>query len=207
MWLALVAKGFVLGLVVSIPLGPVGALCIQRTISKGYKSGLFGGLGAASADLIFAFIAGFGVSVVIDWLLGVRLWIQTGGAIIFMFMAWRGFYTNPAIQIRRGRRRKHRPLEDFVTTFLLTTSNPTPVFIFMAAFAGFIVHEEANFFDIILAIVGLFIGCLTWWGALVSTVNLFRGKIRLRHLLWVNKITGIVVFICALILLIEAFSV
>ena len=202
----LIAKGFVLGLVVSIPLGPVGALCIQRTISKGYKSGLLGGLGAASADLFYVLIAGFGVSVVIDWLISVRMWIQIGGAMIFMFMAWKVFYTNPAIQVRRGRHRKHRPLEDFITTFLLTFSNPTPVFVFTAGFAGFIVHEDANFIDIILAIAGVFIGCLSWWGALVSIVNLFRGKIRLRHLLWVNKITGVAVFIFAIILLVEAFQ-
>jgi len=205
MWLGIIIKGFVLGLVVSIPLGPVGALCIQRTISKGYKSGLLGGLGASCADLIYALIAGFGVSVVIDWLLKVRKWIQIGGSIVFMIMAYKVFYTNPAIQIRRHRRQKDRPLEDFMTTFLLTFSNPTPVFVFMAAFAGFIVHEELNYRDIILSIAGVFAGCMSWWIILVSVVNMFRNKIRLRHLLWVNKITGIVVFIFALLLLTEAF--
>jgi len=205
MWLGILAKGFILGLLVSIPLGPVGALCIQRTISKGYKAGLLGGLGAASADLFYALIAGFGISVVVDWLIKVRKWIQIGGAFIFMFMAYKVFYTNPAIQIRRHRHKKHRPLEDFMMTFLLTFSNPTPVFVFMAAFAGFIVHEKLNYFDIVLSIAGVFIGCLSWWFILVSGVNMFRNKIRLRHLLWINKITGAVVFVCALLLLIEAF--
>ena len=205
MWFGLVTKGFVLGLLVSIPLGPVGALCIQRTISKGYKAGLLGGLGAACADLVYALIAGFGISVVIDWLLKVRKWIQIGGSVIFMFMAYKVFYTNPAIQVRRHRLRKHRPLEDFITTFLLTFSNPTPVFVFMAAFAGFFVHEEVNYIDIILSIAGVFVGCLSWWFILVSGVNMFRNRIRLRHLLWVNKITGAVVFIFALLLLAEAF--
>jgi threonine/homoserine/homoserine lactone efflux protein len=205
MWLVLIAKGFVLGLVVSVPLGPVGALCIQRTISKGYRAGLLGGLGAACADLIYALIAGFGVSVIIDWLLKVRKWIQIGGSIIFMVMACKVFYTNPAIQVRRNRRQKPRPLEDFMTTFLLTFSNPTPVFVFMAAFAGFIVHEEINYHDIVLSIAGVFIGCFSWWAGLVSVVNLFRNKIRLRHLLWVNKVTGVIVFLFAVALLVEAF--
>jgi len=203
MWL--IVKGFVLGLVVSVPLGPVGALCIQRTINKGYKSGLLAGLGAATADLIYALIAGFGVSVVIDWLIKVRKWIQACGSLIFLFMAYKVFYTNPAIQARRSRLRKDRPLEDFITTFLLTFSNPTPVFVFMAAFAGFIVHEKVNYIDIVLSIVGVFAGCLGWWIVLVSVVNMFRSRIRLRHLLWVNKITGIVVLIFALVLLMEAF--
>ncbi|MDR1171055.1 MAG: LysE family transporter [Bacteroidales bacterium] len=205
MWLVLIAKGFLLGIVVSVPLGPVGALCIQRTISKGYRAGLLGGLGAACADLIYALIAGFGVSVVIDRLLKVRKWIQIGGSIVFMVMACKVFYTNPAIQVRRNRRQKQRPLEDFMTTFLLTFSNPTPVFVFMAAFAGFIVHEEINYHDIILSIAGVFIGCLGWWAVLVSVVNLFRNRIRLRHLLWVNKVTGAIVCIFAIALLIEAF--
>ena len=203
MWL--IIKGIVLGLVVSIPLGPIGALCIQRTISKGYKAGLLAGLGAALADLVYALIAGFGVSVVIDWLFKLRKWIQAVGSIVFLFMAWKVFFTNPAIQVRRNRYKKNYPLEDCMTTFLLTFSNPTPIFVFMAAFAGFIVQEDVNYYDIILSIVGVFIGCIAWWGVLVSVVNMFRSRIRLRHLLWVNKITGVLVFIFALILLIGAF--
>ncbi len=206
MWLGLLAKGFLLGLIVSVPLGPVGALCIQRTIGKGYRSGLLGGLGAAFADTLYAIVAGFGVSVIINTLIKIRKWIQIGGSIIFMFLAYKVFYTNPAIQVRKSRHQKHHPLEDFMTTFLLTFSNPTPVFVFMAAFAGFIVDEEINYHDIILSIIGVFIGCLSWWGILVSIVNLFRNKIRLRHLLWVNKVTGVIVFIFAIVLLIEAFQ-
>jgi threonine/homoserine/homoserine lactone efflux protein len=205
MWLALIAKGFLLGLAVSIPLGPVGALCIQRTISKGYRAGLLGGLGAACADIIYALIAGFGVSVVIDMLLQVRKWIQIGGSVVFMAMAYKVFYTNPAIQVRRNRRQKQRPLEDFITTFLLTFSNPTPVFVFMAAFAGFIVHEEINYRDIILSITGVFAGCVGWWITLVSVVNLFRNRIRLRHLLRINQVTGVIVFVFAVALLVQAF--
>ena len=201
----LLVKGFLLGLLVSIPLGPVGALCIQRTIGKGYRSGLLGGLGAACADLIYALIAGFGISVVVDLLLQARMWIQIGGAVIFMLLAYKVFNTNPAIQARKSRNQRRRPLEDFITTFLLTFSNPTPVFIFMAAFAGFVFSEEVNHRNIILSIIGVFAGCLAWWVALISIVNLFRNKIRLRHLLMVNRITGIIVFVFAVILLVEAF--
>jgi threonine/homoserine/homoserine lactone efflux protein len=201
----LIIKGIILGLVVSIPLGPVGALCIQRTISKGYKAGLLAGLGAACADLVYVLIAGFGVSVVIDWLFRYRMWIQAAGSIVFMFMAWKVFFTNPAIQIRRNRNRKKYPLEDFMPPFLLTFSNPTAVFVFIAAFAGFFVQEDAGYFDIILSVAGVFMGCLGWWMGLVSIVNMFRSRIRLRHLLWVNKITGIVVLIFAVILLIGSF--
>ena len=203
MWL--LVKGFILGLVVSVPLGPVGALCIQRTISKGYKAGLLAGLGAAMADLVYALIAGFGISVVIDGLIKVRKWIQAAGSIVFIFMAYKVFFTNPAIQVRRNRHRKNYPLEDFMTTFLLTFSNPTPVFVFMAAFSGFIVQEDVNYLSVVLSIIGVFAGCLGWWVVLVTVVNLFRSRIRLRHLLWVNKITGVVVFIFALVLLIGSF--
>ena len=203
--MGLIIKGILLGLLVSVPLGPVGALCIQRTISKGYKSGLLAGLGAAAADLVYALIAGFGISVIIDWLIKLRKWIQAVGSIVFMIMAWKVFFTNPAIQVRRNRHRKNFPLEDFMTTFLLTFSNPTPVFVFLAAFAGFIVQEVVNYQDIILSIAGILIGCLGWWVTLVSAVNMFRSKIRLRHLLWVNKITGIVVFIFAIVLFAGSF--
>lgn len=205
MYLKLLIQGFVMGLIVSVPLGPVGALCIQRTLSKGYKSGLLGGLGAACADLVYAITAGFGVSIVVDTLFRFRKWIQMAGALIFMILSYKVFTTNPAIQVRKHRKEKHRPLEDFATTFLLTFSNPTPVFIFMAAFAGFVVHEEINHIDILVSIAGIFTGCILWWAVLVSVVNLFRNKIRLRHLLWINKITGVIVFAFAVVLLVQAF--
>ena len=205
MILGYILKGFLMGLIVSIPLGPIGALCIQRTISKGYKSGLLGGLGAACADTLYSIIAGFGVSVVIELLIKIRKWAQIGGSILFMIMAYKVFYTNPAIQVRKSRLKKQRPLEDFLTTFLLTFSNPTPVFVFMAAFASFIISSEVHYQGIILSIIGIFAGCMTWWVTLVSLVNMFRNKIRLRHLLWVNRITGIIVFIFAVVLLVESF--
>lgn len=203
MLLGCLAKGFLLGLIVSIPLGPIGALCIQRTIGKGYRSGLLGGLGAACADTLYAVVAGFGVSIVIDLLTKIQKWVQITGSVIFIVLAYKVFNTNPAIQVRKDRRQKHRPLEDFVTTFFLTFSNPAPIFVFMAGFAGFIVNGQVHHGDIILSIAGVFMGCFTWWASLVSLVNMFRHKIRLRHLLWINKITGIIVFICAIVLLLE----
>ena len=205
MWFALIAKGLGLGLAIAIPLGPVGTLCIQRTLTKGYRAGLLCGLGSACADFLFALIAGLGISVIISWLLKVRKWIQIGGSFVFMAMAYKVFYTNPAIQARQNRHRKHRPLEDFIATFFLTLSNPTPVFVLMAAFAAFIVHKDVNHFHIMLSIAGVFIGSLSWWVFLMSIVNLFRRKIRLRHLLWINKVTGVVVFVFAIFLLIQAF--
>ena len=205
MWLMLIAKGFALGLLIAIPLGPVGALCIQRTLNKGYKAGLLCGLGSACADFLFALIAGLGISVIIIWLLKVRMWIQIGGSFIFMAMAYKVFYTNPAIQARRNRHKKRRLFEDFIATFFLTLSNPTPVFVLMAAFAAFIVQKDVNHLNIMLSIVGVFIGSLSWWVFLMSIVNMFRNKIRLRHLLRINKVTGVVVFVFAIVLLIQAF--
>lgn len=202
MGLTLFLKGIGMGLLVSVPLGPVGIMCIQRTINKGLRSGIFSGLGAASADLFYALIAGFGLSYIINFIEARQTIIQFIGSIIVVFVAFKIFYTNPAVQLRKHRNKKGNPLEEVISIFVVTISNPAVFFAFLAMFAAFqVINTSAGYIGTITTISGIFVGSMLWWYILSAVINHFRNKIRLKNLWWLNKIMGIIVFLCGLLAL------
>ncbi len=202
MGLSLFLKGIGMGLLVSIPLGPVGIMCIQRTINRGLKSGVFSGLGAAAADLFYALIAGFGLSYIINFIEARQTIIQIIGAIIVVFVAFKIFYTNPAVQLRKHRNKKGNHFEEIVSTFIVTLSNPAVFFAFLAMFAAFnVINSQAGHLGTITAIAGIFVGSMLWWYVLSAMINHFRTKIRLKNLWWLNKIMGVIVFLCGILAL------
>lgn len=193
-----------MGLIVSVPLGPVGIMCIQRTINRGLKSGVFSGLGAAVADLIYALIAGFGLSYIINFIEAKQTIIQFIGALIIVAVSFKIFYSNPAKQLREQRNKKGKPFGEVLSIFVVTLSNPAVFFAFLAMFAAFnILDSSAGHMGTLTAIGGIFIGSMLWWYILSSLINHFRTKIRLKNLWWLNKIMGIIVFICGVLAILD----
>ncbi len=204
MGLSLFLKGIGMGLLVSIPLGPVGIMCIQRTINRGLKSGVFSGVGAAAADTIYALIAGFGLSFIINFIESKQTIIQFIGALIIVAISFRIFYTNPAVQLRNQRNKKNSRFGEVFSIFIVTLSNPAVFFAFLAMFAGFnILNSSSGHIGTLTAILGIFVGSMLWWYVLSALINKFRSKIRLKNLWWLNKIMGVVVFICGVVALID----
>ncbi|MCG8579130.1 MAG: LysE family translocator [Bacteroidales bacterium] len=199
-----IIDGVIIGISASIPLGPIGVLVIQRTLNKGHLSGFVSGLGAALSDTIYAIIAGFSLSFIVGFIESQLLWIQIFGAIILIALGLKIFTTNPAIQLRKQKKKSTSLLQDFFSTFALTIANPLAVFLFMAFFAGFrVVGSENTGIDNLLLIGGVFAGAASWWLILSSLVNLFRSKINLRRLFWINKIAGSTI----VVLVVLAFSI
>lgn len=191
-----------MGLLVSAPLGPVGVMCIQRTINRGIKSGLFSGLGASAADLFYALIAGFGLTFIIEFIEARQTVIQLIGAIIVVLIAIKIFYSNPAVQIRNQRNKKGKPLEEAISIFVVTVSNPAVFLAFVTMFAGFnVITPATGHTGTFIAIAGIFTGSMLWWYILSAVINHFRTKIRLKNLWWLNKIMGVIVFVCGIIAL------
>ena len=203
----LLIKGILMGLLVSAPLGPVGVLCIQRTINRGIKSGFVSGIGAASADTVYAIIAVLGLGFVIDFIKEEKYWIQLIGALLIILFAVKIFYTNPAVEVRNRRNKKNKPLEEFFSVFFVTLSNPAVFFAFIAFFAWFNVvsEENAGYFSALILIGGIFIGALSWWYVLSAIISKYRSRIRLKNIWWLNKIMGIIVFVCGIVALVELF--
>lgn len=189
-------KGFIVGLMVSIPLGPIGVLCIQRTLNKGRRSGFISGLGAAFADTIFSIIAGLGLTFIIKFIKEQHLYFQIIGGIIIIFLGIHIFYTNPVRQIRMQRMNRNKLSQDFLSVFLLTITNPMAIFFFIAMFAGInIADEPLSLFDMSNLVLGVFSGAASWWFVLSAFVNFLRHRFRLKIIWWMNKIAGVIIFI------------
>ncbi len=189
-------KGFIVGLMVSIPLGPIGVLCVQRTLNKGRRSGFISGLGAAFADTVFSFIAGFGVTFIIKFIKEQHLYFQIIGGIIIIFLGIHIFYTNPVRQLRMQRMNRENLFQDFFSVFLLTITNPMAILFFVAMFAGINIAEEPlGFFDMSSLVLGVLSGASGWWFLLTAFVNFLRHRFRLKIIWWMNKIAGVLIFV------------
>jgi len=196
--LNLLWKGVVTGLAVSIPLGPLGILCIQRTINKNWKSGIFSGIGIASADTFYAFVAGFSLSIIIDFIRTYELYFKLVGFFVLILLGIYIFRSNPTKQIQDYKRKGSSHLQDFLTTFLVTLSNPLSVFVFIAIFTGYsIVLQFSHPLEAMLTIGGIFLGGSLWWFILTGLANHFRHKVTINVLYWANRIIGLGVILIA----------
>ncbi len=195
--------GVLIGFAASVPLGPIGVLCIQRTLQRGRLSGFISGLGAAFSDTLYAIIAGFSISYVVVFIEEQFFWLQIFGAVILILLGIHIFRSNPAVQLRKQRHRKSSLLHDFVSTFLITISNPLAVFLFIAFFASFrAVNPTTGIWGQLILIGGVFVGAAIWWLILTSIVSLFRSAVNLRRLYWINKIAGAVIIVFVIVVMI-----
>ena len=184
-------KGIIIGLMVSIPLGPIGVLCVQRTINKGRRSGFISGLGAAAADTIFALVAGLGITFIIRFIKEQHFYFQLIGGIIIILLGIQIFYSNPVKQIRLQRMNKLRLSQDFISVFFLTISNPMAIFFFIAMFAGInLAAGPLSIVRLIMMVGGVFAGASVWWFVLSWFVNYWRDRFRLRRIWWMNSLDG-----------------
>lgn len=198
--LNLLWKGVVTGLAVSIPLGPLGILCIQRTVNKNWKSGIFSGIGIATADTVYAFVAGFGLSIIIDFIRTYELYFKLVGFFVLILLGIYIFRSNPTKQIQDYKRKGSSHLQDFLTTFLVTLSNPLSVFVFIAIFTGYsIVLQFSQPLEALLLFGGIFIGGSLWWFIITGFANLFRHKLTINTLYWANRIIGLGVILVAVV--------
>lgn len=202
-------EGISVGFIASIPLGPIGILCIQRTLSKGRRSGFASGAGAATSDFLYAVVAGFSVSMVTNFVEQHRQILYACGAIVLVILGLKMMFNKPHRQIRRQRDGKQSNLwQDYASTFFLTISNPLALVVFMGLFTLMGVH--ATRIERVAVVCGVLAGALCWWLLLTVMVGLFRKKLTLRRLLYVNRIAGAtivgLVVIAAIVEIIETMS-
>lgn len=189
-------KGMIIGIVASAPMGPVGVLCVQRTLNKGRWYGFATGVGAAISDLIYAAIAGFGMSFVVDIIENpiIAYWIKVAGSILlFIFGVWT-FRSNPAQQIRPVSKNKSNLVHNFITGFLVTLSNPLILFLFVAMFGQF-TFVVNNFIPQIVGYVFIVVGALLWWFGLTWLINKVRNRFDVRGIWIINRVIGVIVMV------------
>jgi len=207
MFIMLIIKGILIGLLVSIPLGPIGVLVIQRTVNKSRIAGLMSGLGAALSDTLYAIVAGFSLTFIIDFIRIHELFFQSLGAVVVLILGISIFFKNPVSDLRRNRLRGNTHFQDIISSFLVTVSNPLTVFVFLAVFAssGVAVSLEKPFHSFFV-ILGISLGAFLWWFTLSGIVSLFKHKINLRVLWWINKTAGALIILFVIVTVIIAIQ-
>ena len=189
---ALVLRGFILGLAIAAPVGPIGVLCIRRTLAQGRPFGFVSGLGAATADAIYGCIAALGLTAISALLVRQQDLLRLLGG---LFLCYLGVKTLLARPTARSAAAEGQGLGSaYFSTLLLTLTNPITILSFIAVFAGLGVGRSGNGYDAAAAIVlGVFLGSATWWFLLSGGVSLVRDKFDARAMLWVNRISGTII--------------
>jgi len=192
----IIIKGILIGLCISVPLGPIGMLCIQRTLNRGQKYGIATGLGATTSDLVYTIITLFFLSFVLDLIEEHRFIIQLVGSIVVAVFGYYIFSSNPATQPKPNEPIKQTLLGDFASSFGLTFSNPLVLFVLIALFARFeFIGRNSTLFVSIIGILSILGGALMWWSLLTFLVSRFKDKLNMRDLKIINLITGVVIML------------
>ncbi len=218
MELTLLFRGLLIGFSIAAPVGPIGVLCIRRTLSEGRAAGLLSGLGAATADAIYGCIAGFGLTVIANFLLAQQAWFSLAGGAFLCYLGVKTWQAqpaqSPALVAESGKpgdglstgRRMRSWLGLYASTFVLTLTNPLTILSFVAIFAGLGLAEAKR--DIASAgilVMGVFGGSALWWLLLSSSINLLREKFNPQRLQWVNRLSGVIIAGFGLLALWKAF--
>lgn len=202
-------RGIAIGLIISAPMGPVGMLCIQRTLDKGRRAGLYTGIGAAISDLFYSLLTGFGLSFIEDFLERNQNIIQLVGSFVLIGFGVYLFRKNPSKGLKK-------PLDETVSVeksilggFLFTFSNPLILFLIVGLFArfNFILPAESGGMHVLQYIVGfifIFIGAIIWWWFITFSIDKVRSHFNIRSMWLINKIIGTIIFIFAVVGIITA---
>lgn len=192
-------KGLAVGFVGAVPLGPLGVICIRRTLQAGFFAGAIGGIGTAFADAIFGIISAFGLTFIAKFLTDMEVPLRiVGGA----FMLAMGIYllthkpTEKTIQ-EAPATSKFSHMGNIISNFFLTITNPVAIVFFTMAFASLGIAENQSFIKGAVVVLGVFCGSMLSWILLSGLVSLKRNSRLLSNMIWINRIAGVALLLCA----------
>jgi threonine/homoserine/homoserine lactone efflux protein len=194
-------KGLLIGFAMAIPVGPIGVLCIRKTLSEGHSRGLIVGLGGATADSLYGGVAAFGLKFVSDVIVSEQLWVHLLGGGLLLYL---GFRT-----IRAKRKDPILPFGNkgswgsFVSAFILALTNPLTMFAFVAVFAAFGLGARLSFLSAGILVTGVFSGTCLWFFTLGFVATLFRRRLKRGGLVWVNRVSGGLIILSGMIALVS----
>lgn len=194
-------KGLLIGIIASAPMGPVGILCIQRTMQKGRSYGIVTGAGAALSDIIYALMTGAGMSFVMDFIDNERNLFAlklVGSVMLFVFGIYM-FRTDPRKCMRPTSSSKGTLLHNFFTSFLVTLSNPLIIFLFIALFNMFTFVIPGNWFGQCVGYVSIVAGALLWWVCLTYVITRMKRNFGLRGIMRLNRTIGTLVLLASVV--------
>ncbi|HUL30559.1 MAG TPA: LysE family transporter [Thermodesulfobacteriota bacterium] len=189
MTLILFLKGVVVGLSMAVPVGPIGILCIRRTLLEGRISGFVSALGLASADVVFGCIAGFGLTFISNFLISQQFWLRLIGGLFLCGIGLKVLLSKVAE--RDAPSRGKGLLGAYTSMFFLTLTYPMTVLILLGVFAGLgIGNTKGDYGSIAALVLGVFTGSILWWAILSIFIGSLRNRIKTQNWQWVNKTSG-----------------
>jgi predicted secreted hydrolase/threonine/homoserine/homoserine lactone efflux protein len=187
-------RGLIIGFAIAAPVGPIGVLCIRRTLAYGRWVGFISGLGAATADALYGSMAAFGLAILAGFLVEQQTWLRVAGGLFLLYLGIRTFRARPASQ--EAQSQGEGMWSAYFSTFFLTLTNPLTILSFAAIFAGLgLASQVRNYREAGMLVAGVFLGSASWWLILSSLANLFRGRMDAAALTWVNRISGVIIVI------------
>ncbi len=193
-------KGIIIGFSIAAPVGPIGVLCIRRTLADGRLAGLISGLGAATADLLYGCVAAFGLTFISQFLIDQELWLRLVGGLFLLYLGIKTFFAKGGSD--EIEQKKSGLLNAYFTTFFLTLTNPLTILSFMAIFAGLgIVNTGGDYLSALILVTGVFSGSALWWFLLSAGASFFEKKINDQGLVWINRISGVIITLFGLVAL------
>lgn len=187
-------KGLVIGFSIAAPVGPIGMLCIRRSLNQGTVTGLLTGLGAATADACYGCVAGFGLTVITAILIKQSGWLQFAGGLFLCYLGLAAFKKRGTE--RASAHESHGYLRAFGSAFLLTITNPMTILSFAAIFAGAGIAAASNGYAASMTLVaGVFFGSALWWAVLTGSLKLLRRKLTRKAHQWLNRLSGVILLL------------
>lgn len=198
--LYILIRGLAIGVLISAPMGPIGMLCIQRTLNKGRWPAFFTGVGAALSDIIYCLLTGLCMSFITDFIETNQLLLQILGSVVLGVFAILLFRQNPARGLSTPADMPNTYWTDFGSGFLLTFSNPLILFFIIGLFARFnFLLPEFRYYHYIAGYLAIFGGALLWWYSITYFVNKVRTHFNVRSLWLINRIIGGILLLMAIV--------
>jgi threonine/homoserine/homoserine lactone efflux protein len=195
-------RGLLIGISIAAPVGPIGVLCIRRTLAEGRLSGFVSGMGAASADAIYGIIAAFGLTIISGFLVAQQNWLSFFGGIFLCYLGIRTFLSTPSEDTIQTESKGL--LRNYLSIFILTLTNPMTILSFAAIFAGLgLADRPGDYISSVLLVLGVFIGSASWWLLLSFGVSIFRARVTPQWMIWINRVSGIIVLAFGVLALIN----
>lgn len=190
---ALFVNGAIIGFLLAAPVGPVGVLCAQRSLTHGRLAGLISGLGAALADTFFGLVAAFGLSVISNFIMDHQDWVRCVGGAALIGLSIKLIISGPARAATPTGATDH--LGNFFSTFAMTITNPITIMAFASIFASFgVMSSVVTAIDAWILVGGVFTGSIVWWLIIALGVDLFRGILSDRGMTWISRVSAVIIF-------------
>ena len=194
-------KGIILGFAIAAPIGPMAMLCIQRALNGRVKNGLLTGVGIATADMVDAGVAAFGLFAILIFLTTLKPILMGVGGIFLIYLAIKSFFKKAEV---KEAAKVNGGANDYVSAFLLTLTNPMTILSFIAIFAGLSVGSVRV--EAVMITVGVFIGSTPWWCVLLSIVAMIKHSVDVTFLKWINRLSGSILFLFGCVALFEVLK-